>query len=149
MQAYLLFTAPALFIMTSEFYYMLSIYKINHKLKWIFNLIMILLVALPIRYTIERAKPFEKTDRNPQWVTDLKTLNDKKIDKGVLFNYDNPVEAMFYTDMIVYPGIPDQKIIIDLQQNGYNIIINDKQDIPDDIKILKGVSIEKLSPYNK
>jgi len=139
MQAYILFTSPALFLMISEFWFMLSDYKKNHKLKWFFNLILFLLIALPIRYTIERTKPFERNERNPKWVSDLKELNDKKIKNGVLFNYDKPIEAMFYTNLTVYPYIPDKTVINDLIEGGHTIIIKNNGNIPDDIKTIKGV----------
>jgi len=143
MQAYILFTSPALFLMTSEFWFMLSDYKKNRKFKWFFNLILFLLIALPIRYAIERTKLFESIDRNPHWVSDLKELNDKKIHNGVLFNYDKPIEAMFYTNLIVYPFIPDKKVISDLIERGYTVIIKNNGNIPDDIKTIKDVKIEK------
>jgi hypothetical protein len=123
---------------------MLSQFKINHKPKWLFNLILILLIAFPIRYAIERIKPFEKRERNPAWVTDLKNLNDEKISNGVLFNYDKPIEAMFYTNLTVYPNIPDKNVISDLIEKGYTVIINDNGNIPDDIKIIQKVTIIKL-----
>jgi len=144
MQAYLLFVTPALFIMTADFWLMLYEYRKNHKLKWIFNFILILLIALPLRYTIERIKPFEIRDRNPQWVIDLKKLNERKIVKGVLFNYDNPVEAMFYTNLVVYPNLPNYKTIAELQLQGYIIFINDNGEIPADIKIIKGISFVNI-----
>lgn len=145
MQAYLLFVSPALFIMTADFGLMLYENRNNHKLKWIFNFILVLLIALPIRYTIERIKPFEIIDRNPQWVSDLRNLNERKIGKGILFNYDNPVEAMFYTNLVVYPDIPEYDAIVDLQNDGYVILINDKGNIPENIKTLQNVSIVKIA----
>lgn len=149
MQAYILFTCPALFIMTAEFWYMLSAHRINHKLKWFFNLILFLLIALPIRYTIERSKPFVQSDRSPQWVTELKKLNDKKIKNGVLFNYDKPIEAMFYTNLTAYPDIPDKKIITELIEKGYTVIINDNGNIPPDIKAIDGLTIENFNASNR
>jgi len=145
MQGYLLFVSPALFIMTAEFWLMLAEFRISRNQKWFYNLILILLIALPVRYTIERTKPFEKSERNPQWVADLKKLNGRKIDKGVLFNYDNPIEAMFYTNLTVYPFIPDTKTIADLQRKGYSIIINDKGNIPGVVKKLNGLTIIALT----
>ncbi len=145
MQAYILFACPALFIITAEFWYMLSVYKTNHKLKWFFNLILCLFIILPIRYSIERIKPFENTNRNPQWVKDLKRLNNEKNVNGVLFNYDKPIEAMFYTNLSVYSYIPNEKTITDLVNKGYDVIINNKN-IPPSIKIIKGVRIENLAP---
>jgi 4-amino-4-deoxy-L-arabinose transferase len=143
MQAYILFTSPALFLMTSEFYFMLASYKLNHKLKWLTNLILILLIALPVRYAIERIKPFQRIQRTPQWLIDLKKADDPKIKNGILFNYDKPIEAMFYTNLTVYPNIPDPKTVIELIEKGYTIIVDDNGNIPDDIKKIKGVLIEK------
>lgn len=137
MQAYILFASPALFLMTSDFFFALFDYKKDHKPKWLFNLILFLLIALPIRYMIERVKPFERTDRSPQWVDDLKKFSDRKISNGILFNYDNPVEAMFYTNLAVYQDIPDKKTIDELVNEGYTVLINDKGNIPDNIKGLK------------
>jgi 4-amino-4-deoxy-L-arabinose transferase len=144
MQAYLLFASPALFIITADFWFMLNEYKKNHKLKWIFNLILILLIALPIRYSIKRIKPFKKAERKPQWVMDLKELNEKKIVKGVLFNFNKPIEAMFYTNLTVYPNMPNFRSIVDIQKRGYSIIINNKGNIPQDIKTIPGISFVKL-----
>lgn len=145
MQAYILFISPALFLMTSDFFFMLNDYKKKHSLKWIFNLALILFIALPIRYMIERVKPFEQKIRNPYWAIDLRRLNEKKIDNGVLFNYDKPIEAMFYTNLTTYPNIPDRNKIIDLIADGYTIIINDDGKLPDDIKTIEGITIEKLN----
>ena len=149
MQAYILFTAPALFIMTSEFLFMFSAHRMNHKLKWFFSLILFLLIALPVRYSIERIKPFAIKNRNPQWVTDLKKLNEKKITDGVLFNYDKPIEAMFYTDLTAYAFIPEKNVINDLIGNGYMVIINDAGNIPPDVRAISGITFENLNPSDK
>lgn len=148
MQAYILFASPALFMMTSDFWFMLYDFKTNHKLNGFFNLILFLLIVLPIRYTIERSKPFEKSDRKPQWVMNLKKLNEKKITNGILLNYDKPIEAMFYTNLTVYPNIPDKKVITDLIASGYKVIINDNGNIPSDIKAIEGITREDLTAAN-
>lgn len=145
MQGYLLFTCPALFMITAEFWFILSDYRINHKMKWFFNLVLFLLIALPVRYAIERIKPFEQSDRSPHWVTDLKKLNDKKIKNGVLLNYDKPIEAMFYTNLTVYRELPDKKIINELLERGYTVIINDSGNIPGEVITIDGVLIENLT----
>ncbi|MBK5284955.1 MAG: glycosyltransferase family 39 protein [Bacteroidia bacterium] len=150
MQAYILFTSPALFMMTSEFWYMLyERRKNNSKYKWVINLTLFLLIALPVRYCIERIKPFEKMDRNPAWVSDLKKINDKKYSNAVMFNYDKPIEAMFYTNLTVYQNIPDKKIIIQLLQKGFTVIINDDGNIPENIFLVKGLVLEHLIIPNK
>ncbi len=144
MQAYLLFTSPALFMMTAEFWHMLNECRVNHKLKWLFNVVLLLLIALPIRYSIERMKPFIKSDRNPQWVVNLREFNDREIGKGVLLNYDKPIEVMFYTNLTAYAYIPDKEVVTDLIFQGYTVIINDTGNIPPEIRTINGVMIEKL-----
>ena len=145
MQAYLLFTAPALFFMTAEFFFAVADHKKEHQLKWVFTLILALIILLPIRYSIEKIRPFESRDRNPQWVMDLRELNKKNIEKGILFNYDHPIEAMFYTDLVVYPGIPEKEKISDLSRQGYTIIVNDDGEIPNDIKVMRELSTVELT----
>jgi len=76
---------------------------------------------------------------------DLRNLNDRNISNGVLFNYDKPIEAMFYTNLTAYPIIPDRKTITDLLTAGYTVIINDDGKLPDEIKTMKGISLERLN----
>lgn len=130
MQAYLLFTAPALFYMTADFFYFLVSLKERYRFKWAFNIVLALIVLLPIRYCVERLTVFEFKDRNPQWVVDLRSLNEERFENGVLFNYHHPIEAMFYTDLTVYPGIPPNDVIKNLTTRGYTIIINDNGKVP-------------------
>ena len=130
MQAYLLFAAPALFYMTAEFFYALVGLRDRYRYRWVFNVILVLIIILPIRYCVERLTVFEFMDRNPQWVIDLRNLNKEKFESGVLFNYDHPIEAMFYTDLTVYPGLPTNDDIKNLRQQGYTIIVNDDGNLP-------------------
>jgi len=144
MQAYILFISPALFIITAEFFFILNDYRKSHKLNWLFSLILILFIALPVRFMIERVKPFEQKNRNPDWVIDLRKLNDRKISKGLLFNYDRPIEAMFYTDLTVYAHIAGRDEINVLIKDGFQVMVNDDNKLTDDIKAIKGITIEKL-----
>lgn len=142
MQAYVLFTSPALFIVTAEFWIVLSEYKKTSKFKWFYSLVLILLIALPIRYSIERMKPFSQMERHPLWVKDLKALATKDFKNGILFNYSRPVEAMFYTDLVVYDYVPDKQTIDNLIAKGYNVAINNNNNsnrIPDEIKSMNSV----------
>jgi 4-amino-4-deoxy-L-arabinose transferase len=145
MQNYMLITSPALFIITAEFWYMLRSFIKNHKLKWLFNIILILLIALPARYAIERIKPFSQKDRKPQWVLELKRLNDMEIENGILLNYERSIEAMFYTDHTVYGHIPKADEIIELIDKGYRVLLNDTGNIPDEIKNIEGIILLDLS----
>lgn len=144
MQAYILFVSPALFIITAEFFFTLNDYQKQSKYKWLISIVLFLLIALPVRYSFERIKPFSKGNRCPVWVTDLRKLNERRISKGILLNYDNPIEAMFYTNLTAYQYIPDRSKISELLKAGYTVIINDNGKIPEDIKSIKGIKIEKL-----
>ena len=144
MQAYILFVAPALFILIAEFYFMLTDYKKTYAYKWLINVVLLLLLVLPVRYMFERVKPFETENRNPQWVINLKEINKRGIKKGVLFNYDKPIEAMFYTNLTSYAILPERSLLQKLIRQGYFVIINNTGNIPEDIKLIKGISLEKL-----
>ncbi len=148
MQGYLLFTAPALFIISSAFFFELQAYKGRILTRWISNLILALLIILPIRYGIERMKPFEKRDRNPQWTLELKELNKKNVQNGILFNYNNPIEAMFYTDFVAYSILPSKEKLEQLKNEGYIIFINDNGNIGNIVDV-EGINIIKLTTANK
>ncbi len=90
----------------------------------------------------------KKIDRSPQCVKTLKKLNDQKIINGVLLNYDKPIEAMFYTNLIAYPYIPERDVIKKFISNGYTIIINDDGKISNDIRTIESVKIEYLTTIN-
>lgn len=143
MQAYILFVSPAIFIIASEFWLMLMNFRINSKHKWILNLILVLLILLPIRYTIERTRLFKKTERNMEWVDELKNYNKMNIRNGIIFNYEKPIEAMFYTDLIAYPNIPDKNTIIELIQKGHTILIKNNEHVPLEIKSMQNVLMVK------
>jgi 4-amino-4-deoxy-L-arabinose transferase len=144
MQGYLLFTSPALFLMTAEFYFQMLEYKKKGRIKWLFTLIMVLLIVLPVRYMVERVKPLGTEERKPQWVTRLKELNEQEIVNGVLLNYGNPVEAMFYTSLVVYPHLPSQEVLVELIEKGYTVIVNDKGHVPEEIRRMEGITLQEI-----
>lgn len=141
---YLAIAAPALFIATSTFFYWVLGLTKQFKHKWILYVILFLIVALPIRYSIERVKPFEAQDRNPQWAKELRQLDKENISNGILFNYDRPIEAMFYTRLTAYPYLPVKETLNDLIERGFTIIIDDNDDIPQEISEMGNVVIIKL-----
>lgn len=133
MQGYLLFTAPALFLMISDFVVYLSDIRTTKVRTWLKTILVFLFFALPTRYMIERVKPLEKRERNPEWVQELKELGNRDMEKGVLFNYYRPLEAMFYTDLIVYSYIPSPQKIEELLDEGYTVLINNNVMVYDEL----------------
>lgn len=145
MQGYILFTSPALFILTGIFWEYLYVNRNKFRRKWLIKIILVLLLALPIRYTIERLKAFELRDKNPQWVKELKELN---VDENsVLFNCERPIEAMFYTECTAYRIVPNIRKVKDLIEEGYAVHILDDGSLNKSYARIEGVTIVP-SKYN-
>jgi 4-amino-4-deoxy-L-arabinose transferase-like glycosyltransferase len=148
MQGYILFTAPALFIITAAFYTQIYQYDAPQKLRWTKQLMLLLLLALPIRYCIERVKPFEAQDTSHQWVKDLKNWHEKNDSNAILLGYKAPIEAMFYTEATVYEQIPEPNIIDSLLRRHYAVFVNDSKELSAAIRNVKGVQIVHLTQPN-
>lgn len=119
---YLLISAPAYFIITAWYWFYLKDTLLNKKYYWLKILVLILLIALPIRLTIERMKPFNRVDMNPKWVQDIRQLNQQIKDKKVvIFNSEHPIETMFYTNFVAYSGTPDSTIINKFNSLSYTL----------------------------
>ncbi len=144
MQAYILFVCPALFIITADFCQYL-IQLDNTKFKWVFNFIIILILITPIRYCIERLKPFEKDNPKNAITSSILQLKSRNFtNKDVLFNCNYPVEMMFYNNLTAYKGFPNVNRIEDLLKKGYHIYINNHEKIPLEIEKIKGVRLIDL-----
>lgn len=131
MKAYTIFAAPALFIVIALFWNYLYVYKKIFTYKYLVYIILGLLLLLPIRYTLERVKPFEIRGRSPQWVKQIKSLKKMNLSPNtVIFNMDHPIETMFYTDFTAYENIPDEHTIKYLLDKGYEIYIWDDSNLP-------------------
>ncbi len=146
MQGYLLISAPAFFIVTAYFFFfLLDLYQQKNKYRWLIAVVLFALVALPVRYSIERIKPFSDRDRSPQWVSDLKAF---PRGEGLLFNYPHPVEAMFYTDLTVYSSIPADSTVQRLLRGGYDVFILDDGKVDDATASIEGVELVQLRVEN-
>ncbi|HEX5624620.1 MAG TPA: hypothetical protein VFX48_01280, partial [Saprospiraceae bacterium] len=111
----------------------------------VFTLILILMIVLPVRYSIERLKPFENKKQDRIWASDLRSLAPKTNGKTLLFNYSRPVEAMFYSPVTAYDCIPTEAEILNLKMRGYEILIQNKGLIPQDLYAIKGISFILIS----
>jgi 4-amino-4-deoxy-L-arabinose transferase-like glycosyltransferase len=89
-------------------------------------LVMLLLVAMPVRYAIDRVTPFEYRLRNPSWSEPVRNLG-KRVgagDRVVVFNVEQNIEAMFYSDLTVYDFVPDPATVERLTGEGYRVVVN-------------------------
>ncbi len=141
---YLVIAAPAFFILLSRYWHYFYAQRPFVRYKWVLNGLLLLLLALPVRYGLERVKPFDKRIRNPVWTKELKKLSPDPSGKVVLFNVEHHIEAMFYTGYTVYDFIPPVGDILRLQKQGYRIMINDKGDLKNDYFEIENLEIIKL-----
>lgn len=131
-QTYMLISAPAIFLIISYCWFYLKFIRHKVKLKWLVNIVLFLLVALPVRYCIERVKPFEYRDRNPDWNIRVRHLQDKlPFGKNVvIFNVEKNIQIMFYNDCTAYQILPSLDTLKQLQAQGYTVIVNDDGTLP-------------------
>jgi 4-amino-4-deoxy-L-arabinose transferase len=148
MQGYILFTAPVLFMITGEFWQRMNEFGKGQRHKWLFYVLLLALIALPVRYSLERMKPFSANERHPLWVQELKALGRVPVEKGILLNYSYPVEAMFYTSLTAYDYVPETRILQNLATRGYTLIINEGNNIDPEIRKLPGVVFFRFSEKN-
>jgi 4-amino-4-deoxy-L-arabinose transferase len=135
MQAYILFIAPALFIISAWFWYYLRDRKFTGFSKYVFYLLLFLMIVLPVRYSLERIKPFAEKDRNPVWSQNLREFSQNEIpEKSLLFNYSRPIEAMYYTNLTAYSFLPDETMISESLSDGYTVYINMNENVSENLK---------------
>ena len=148
MPGYILFCSAAIFVMTSMFFFELQSYET--KFKKIKSIILILLIALPIRYSIERIKPFSIRDRNPTWISKMKQVEQiAKEKKSVVFNCKYPIETMFHTNLIAYESTPDLDKLKSLKSEGYEIFIDNHKSINKELSTLNFVNYVEITGHNK
>ncbi len=132
MPGYVLFTAPVFFMLLAAFIVFCKENQAQHKfLKYV----PIIIVALSIRYAVERVKPLRNDivfSSKKQKILDY----EKQLGNGkyVVFNTQNSIETMFYTSNLAYEKMPNQEDIALLKEKNYSIAIIDDGNLPDFIK---------------
>jgi 4-amino-4-deoxy-L-arabinose transferase-like glycosyltransferase len=128
MQGYILFTAPALFLMTAAFFDAVTFdFTIQHKPQKILrSLIIASMIILPFRYSIERVKPFENSINPPEWMEQTNQLVQMIPKNSVIFNHPYPIEAMFFYEITAYGFIPDSSQLRAAQKTGRFVAILDE-----------------------
>ena len=121
---YILIAAPAFFILTGWFWFELRSAFLNARMKWLNGILLVALIALPVRYMIDRSKLFGSNEQMPAFYAftdqDLLVLNEKTI----VFGTDDYIEMMFHTDVYAaYRRIPSQKRMEELTAEGFTIYI--------------------------
>ena len=123
---YVLLFAPAVFILISHYWFFLLEKIKKPKKQWWIILILALLIILPVRYTFERTKLFQKVERGPDRVTRFKQLKDfQGPDNIIYFNEKHNIEGMFYTNFIMYDYTPPETVLDSLERAGHTVIVKE------------------------
>ncbi|MDG1331720.1 MAG: glycosyltransferase family 39 protein [Crocinitomicaceae bacterium] len=130
MQGYTVFAAPAVFLVLALFIDFLIRFRKRFNYRWVPILGVVALIALPIRFTIERAKPFQ-TVNSPDWQNDITELSDQinQQEKVVVFNVNRPIELMFHSNCTAYNTIPSSEKMQALIVEGYTVYVNQESDL--------------------
>jgi len=147
MQGYILFCAPAIFILIALFFEYL--WEVKSKYYYIPKIIAVLLLLLPVRYSIERVKPFSDTDRSPIWISEMMAIDmEEKNSLKVIFNCKYPIETMFYTDFTAYEIIPPINKLKSLTDQGYSVYIDNYNDSITDLVDIPFIKFVKITGNN-
>ena len=147
---FLLISAPAFFVLLSHYWFQIYGHLQQGRLKarWAVYVLLTLLIALPVRYTIDRVTPFENRFRTPGWSADVKSLKDRlgAGDDVVVFNVEHNIEAMFYSGLTIYDFVPDEVTIRRVTRSGHRVVINDDGRLGSRIPVTAQVEVVRLSP---
>jgi len=143
---YTLFTSPALFIITSYYWNYLYTYRTKATYKWLAYTVLVLLLALPVRYTTEKIRCFEQRETNPRWAKELRELNhETQAGKTLMFNISRPIEAMFYTEATAYSRVPSKSELERFVNEGYQVYLVDGTQLDESLKAIRGITLLQLS----
>lgn len=147
MPAYILITAPAMFISLSIFWFDLN--KLAKEsissFRVIARIVQVFLILLSIRYAIERLKPFQKNEAEIQNTASIKALNSRFPDSQVVFfNTRYSMQIMFYTDALSYDRLPTDEDLSILKAKGYKVVVFDSPSLPDVLRKNKDIQIMAL-----
>jgi len=106
MTGYILFISPALFITTAYFFFELKDKLLpgltNKGLKLLSWILLVLIIALPIRYCYERTSFGLEKPRTETYCENYKTFQNKLPNKTLVLNVSHPIEFMFYNNCTAY-----------------------------------------------
>jgi 4-amino-4-deoxy-L-arabinose transferase len=129
MQAYLLFTFPALFIMLAEFAVYLLQPVAGKQRRWLQQAAFAAIIILAVRFSVERIKPMQNQEQQLAWAGKLKEIGKTATGNAVYFNVKHYVEGMFYTNAVMYERTPTPEEVEQLRGRGYRVVINYDPDL--------------------
>jgi 4-amino-4-deoxy-L-arabinose transferase len=121
---YILISAPAFFMIIAYlFHYLLENYT-KLRYKYLTILVAVALIALPLRFSIERLKLFRKEPTLSTFYETKDDWQDSFNDNDIVVGCPEYIELMFYTDVkAAYSFIPDSNTLTQLRNEGHEIFV--------------------------
>jgi 4-amino-4-deoxy-L-arabinose transferase len=114
MENYVMPAAPAIALMTSW----AAVELWGARQRWM-HVLAAALVLLPVRYAVERWKPFHRFEDERSVARALRGLPEGRV---LIVGAKHPIEAMFYGDRAAYAEVPEASTLERLRAEGWHII---------------------------
>lgn len=140
MPGYVMVAAPAVFCMVGKCVVALWSVPLENRRGWVARAIAVLLLVMPVRYAMERIKPFHIDRPEISQAEEMRQLRER-VGDAVVFNTPQPIEMMFYTGATAYSGLPDSTTIAHLKAQGRRVVVMDDGSLP--ALITRDLAIER------
>jgi 4-amino-4-deoxy-L-arabinose transferase-like glycosyltransferase len=129
--SYLAIAGPALFLAQAAFVDRLASWTVPRRSMAVVQRVSLaLLLALPLRFAVERLNPLHPRHRTPDWASALRALDGKFSDSVVLFGTEHPIEAMFSTRCTAYWFLPTAEQVRIVRSQGRTVAVCDDRPLP-------------------
>jgi 4-amino-4-deoxy-L-arabinose transferase-like glycosyltransferase len=119
---YILITAPAIFICLALGLVWLNDLRKNKSFQVLASLGILLLVILPLRYTLERGKFFGNNETEQVFYTLSQADKNLLNEKAIVFGTDDYIEMMFHSDVYAaYRQLPNKEEYDQLNRQGFKL----------------------------
>ena len=121
---YILISAPAFFIIIAYlFFYLQENYK-HIRYKYLVIVVAVALIILPLRFSIERLKLFQKEPALSTFYKTKSEWQDQFDENDVVVGCPEYIELMFYTDVkAAYSFIPDSTALMRIKNEGHDVFV--------------------------
>jgi 4-amino-4-deoxy-L-arabinose transferase len=127
MPAYILISAPAIFLITALAWQHFKIYQYRFG-RWrrLVQVFILGLLLLPLRYSLERLKPLDRDEAAWAKRIEVEALRQPSpADSVIYFNVPHPIETMFFLGGTAYGYAPAPQVVDSLRGQGYRVILRE------------------------
>ena len=127
MPAYILISAPAIFLITALAWQHFKIYQYRFGRWWRLVQVFIMgLLLLPVRYSFERLKPLDRDEA--AWAKRIEVEGLRQTspaDSVIYFNVPHPIETMFFLGGTAYGYAPAPRVVDSLREVGWRVVVRE------------------------